>query len=77
MIHGGSIEIGNSKLNILTRELGGYDSFIFEALSTLNNTELYVTSVNYDEPTMVSMVTDAKQHVALHGASGDTAVISY
>lgn len=75
-IHGGGIEIGTSELNILTRELGGYDSFIFEALRTLNNSELHVTSVNYDEPTMVSMVTDAKQHVALHGASGDTAVIN-
>ncbi len=75
-IHGGGIEVGTSELNILTRELGGYDSFIFEALRTLNNAELHVTSVNYDEPTMVSMVTDAKQHVAIHGASGDTAVIN-
>jgi len=74
-IHGGGIEIGTSELNVLVRELGGYDSFIFEALRTSNNSELHVTSTNYDEPTLVSMVTNRKQNVAIHGASGDTAII--
>ncbi|WP_430244582.1 poly-gamma-glutamate hydrolase family protein [Priestia megaterium] len=46
---------GTSELNILIRELGGYDSFIFKALRTLNNAELHVTSVNYYEQTMVIM----------------------
>lgn len=74
-IHGGGIEVGTSELNKLIQEIGGYDSFIFEALRPSNNSELHVTSTNYDEPTLVSMVTDAKQNVAIHGASGDTAVV--
>ncbi|MGC3791982.1 poly-gamma-glutamate hydrolase family protein [Priestia aryabhattai] len=73
--HGGGIEVGTSELNTLIQEIGGYDSFIFEALRPSNNSALHVTSTNYDEPTLVGMVTDAKQNVALHGADGDTAVI--
>lgn len=74
-IHGGGIEIGTTELNYAVRELGGYDSFIFEALRTSNNSDLHVTSTNYDEPTMVGMVINKKQHVALHGASGDTPIV--
>lgn len=74
-IHGGGIEIGTTELNYAIRELGGYDSFIFEALLTSGNSDLHVTSTNYDEPTMVGMVINKKQHVALHGASGDTPIV--
>ncbi|MGI8380412.1 poly-gamma-glutamate hydrolase family protein [Priestia megaterium] len=75
-IHGGGIEIGVSESATLVQEIGGYDLFLFEGLRSSNNSELHVTSTNYDEPTMVSMVTDRSQHVAIHGASGDTAAIN-
>lgn len=75
-IHGGGIEVGVSESATLVREMGDYDLFLFEGLRSANNSELHVTSTNYDEPTMVSMVTDRKQHVAIHGAAGDTAIIN-
>lgn len=74
-IHGGGIEIGTSELNYAVRELGGYDSFIFEALLSSGNSDLHVTSTNYDEPTLVRMVINKKQNIALHGASGDTPIV--
>ncbi|MFP7483391.1 poly-gamma-glutamate hydrolase family protein [Priestia filamentosa] len=73
-IHGGGIEIGTSEACTLTQELGGYDSFTFETLRSTGNAGLHVTSVNYDEPTMVQMVTDSLQHVAIHGAAGNTPI---
>ncbi|MEJ9314773.1 poly-gamma-glutamate hydrolase family protein [Priestia megaterium] len=75
-IHGGGIEVGVSEAATLVREMGDYDLFLFEGLRSSNNSELHVTSTHYDEPTMVSMVTDKKQHVAIHGAAGDTAIIN-
>ncbi|PEE43831.1 hypothetical protein COM71_24260 [Priestia megaterium] len=75
-IHGGGIEIGVSESATLVQEIGGYDLFLFEGLRSANNSELHVTSTNYDEPKMVSMVTDRSQHVAIHGAAGDTAIIN-
>jgi phage replication-related protein YjqB (UPF0714/DUF867 family) len=73
-IHGGSIEIGTSEACTLTQELGGYDLFMFEGVRSSNNSELHVTSTNYDEPNMIRLVTDSLQHVAIHGAAGGTPI---
>jgi len=75
-IHGGGIEIGVSELSTLIAEIGSYNYFAFEGLRSANNGDLHVTSTHYDEPTMVKMVTNAMNHVAVHGASGDTEIIN-
>lgn len=74
-IHGGGIEIGTSELTMLVQEQGNYNSFRFEGLRSSNNSELHVTSTNYDDPTILSMLPNMERNISIHGASGTTPVV--
>lgn len=74
-LHGGGIEIGVTEASTIVAEKGGYDLFLFEGLRSTNNAALHVTGTNYNDPTMVNMVTNAMQNVTIHGSSGDTPLI--
>src|SRR5699024_3910747 len=47
--HGGNIEQGTSELTKLVANNGDFDYFSFEAIRPSNNTQLHVTSTNYNE----------------------------
>lgn len=70
-VHGGGIEVGTSEIALLTAEMGGYSYYIFETLRTSNNRDLHVTSINYDEPTILKLVSNHKNIISYHGAQGD------
>ena len=74
-IHGGGIEIGTSQLAEEVATESNKDYFSFLGKKSSNNSELHVTSTNYDEPTLFSMLRRSLYSVAIHGASGDDKVI--
>jgi phage replication-related protein YjqB (UPF0714/DUF867 family) len=87
--HGGGIEVGTSELclavagyhpaTLAAFPVGGprYDYWMFEGLrprdSNPGNDELHVTSTHCDDPVAESLCGGARQAVALHGCSTDTA----
>lgn len=70
-IHGGAIEIGTSEITKLTSEIGDYSYFRFEGIRPSNNSELHVTSTNYDEPNVMRLAANRNIFVTFHGARGD------
>lgn len=74
-IHGGGIEIGTSELAEEVATESNKDYFSFLGKKSSNNSELHVTSTNYDEPTLFTMLRRSLYSVAIHGASGDDKVI--
>ena len=74
-IHGGGIEIGTSELAEEVATNSNKDYFSFLGKKSSNNAELHVTSTNYDEPTLFTMLKRSLYSVSIHGASGDDKVI--
>ena len=69
-VHGGGIEIGTTELAKLVAEKGGYNFFSFTAKLPSNNTQLHVTSTNYDAPRIIDKIQDSAHSISIHGASG-------
>jgi len=72
--HGGGIEPGTSEL---AEAIAGDDHsfYLFEGLKASGNSDLHITSSNFDEPTCRAMVTQADHVVAIHGEERDDAVV--
>lgn len=69
-VHGGGIEIGTTELSKLVAEKGGYNFFSFTAKLPSNNSQLHVTSTNYDAPRIINKIQDSSHSISIHGASG-------
>src|SRR5699024_710576 len=69
--HGGNIEQGTSELTKLVANNGDFDYFSFEAIRPSNNTQLHVTSTNYDDATLHEMIQDRTATISIHGAQGE------
>ncbi|XWX35495.1 glycerophosphoryl diester phosphodiesterase [Staphylococcus phage PG-2021_86] len=69
-VHGGGIEIGTTELAKLVAEKGEYNFFSFTAKLPSNNTQLHVTSTNYDAPRIIEKIQDSAHSISIHGASG-------
>lgn len=69
-VHGGGIEPGTTELARVTAEKGGYNFFSFVAKMSSGNTDLHVTSTNYDAPEIIEKIQDSNQSISIHGASG-------
>lgn len=74
-IHGGGIEIGTSELVEELHYSYGFSRYQFEGERSSNNTELHVTSTNFDEPAGDAAVRRAEQCVSLHGFASDEKMI--
>jgi phage replication-related protein YjqB (UPF0714/DUF867 family) len=84
-IHGGGIEGGTSEVALAvagyhpatfapaTDCYGFHDVWIFEGLLNSGNSDLHVTSANYDEPIALELVQNAKRCISVHGCSDDDA----
>lgn len=71
--HGGGIEIGTTELmRSVTDKRPAWSWYGFESLLVSNNSDLHITSVNYDEPRGMDWLTTIERAVSIHGASGDT-----
>jgi phage replication-related protein YjqB (UPF0714/DUF867 family) len=64
--HGGGIEPGTMET---ASEVAGNEHafYCFEGVKTRGNSDLHITSKNVDEPTLLSILKDAKVAIALHG----------
>lgn len=69
-VHGGGIEIGTTELAKLVAEKGEYNFFSFTAKLPSNNSQLHVTSTNYDAPRIIDKIQDSSHSISIHGASG-------
>jgi phage replication-related protein YjqB (UPF0714/DUF867 family) len=73
--HGGGIEIGTTELmRSITDKRPAWSWYSFETFLASGNSDLHITSVNYDEPRGVDWLTKIERAVSLHGASGDTPI---
>ncbi|WP_105986815.1 poly-gamma-glutamate hydrolase family protein [Staphylococcus chromogenes] len=71
--HGGGIEPGTTEIaeTIADKSQSGF--YTFEGLRRANNSELHVTSVNYDEPKAQKMVGQSQRTVTVHRTSREGA----
>lgn len=76
--HGGGIEPGSSEIMRAVAELGGWAWYEFAGfLRQGNKAALHITSIDFDEPTLRSMLPQAGFIVAFHGASESRETIVY
>lgn len=70
--HGGKIERGSSEV---AHAIAGRDHNFcaFEGIRDEDNSDLHITSTNFDEPICLDLVKRAKGVVAVHGLKGDEA----
>ena len=80
-IHGGGIEGGTSEVALAVAGYhpatfsqaadchGLHDWWIFEGLLSCGNSELHVTSTNYDDPIALKLVQISRRCLSLHGLS--------
>ncbi|MCM3155611.1 poly-gamma-glutamate hydrolase family protein [Priestia megaterium] len=70
--HAGGIEIGSSELiHAISQDRPEWNWYLFEGLQSSNNSELHITSTNFDEPRALNMMSKASRSVTIHGKAGD------
>ncbi|MGG1219343.1 poly-gamma-glutamate hydrolase family protein, partial [Priestia endophytica] len=76
--HAGGIEIGSTELiTAISDDRPEWDWYLFEGMQSSNNTELHITSTNFDEPRALNMMSKASRSITIHGKAGtepDTAI---
>jgi phage replication-related protein YjqB (UPF0714/DUF867 family) len=74
--HGGGIEQGTSEI---ARAIAGHDLsvYVFEGLKAGGNGELHITSVNFDEPDGIELVSSSQRVVAIHGEGSNDIAVAY
>jgi phage replication-related protein YjqB (UPF0714/DUF867 family) len=84
-VHGGGIEGGTSEIGLAvagyhpatfalaTDCYGVHDFWIFEGLRSSCNSQLHVTSTNYDDPIALELVQNSRRCISLHGFADDDA----
>ncbi len=76
--HGGGIEPGSSDIMRATAELGGWAFYDFAGFLRQGNREaLHISSSEFDEPTLTSLVSRTAFVVAFHGASSTGEAVVY
>ncbi|MFE1915018.1 poly-gamma-glutamate hydrolase family protein [Streptomyces anandii] len=75
-IHGGGIEIGTTELALAVAARCRHNFYSFDGLRSSNNSELHITSTNFDEPNCVKMVTASDYCFSFHGMSDITAGVA-
>jgi len=68
--HGGGIEPGSSEIMRAVADLGGWAWYEFAGFLRQGNQEaLHISSTDFDEPTLTTMLPQARFVIAFHGAS--------
>ncbi|MFD6886702.1 poly-gamma-glutamate hydrolase family protein [Streptomyces sp. NPDC059957] len=70
-IHGGGIEAGSSEMAYEVSAGGtGMAYYDFKGLKPSGNTDLHITSTNFDEPMAVALVKASTRTISFHGYTG-------
>ena len=69
-IHGGKIEKGTTELASALSSHNNYNYYSFIGKKPRGNLTLHITSVKFDEPTALEMVSKSKTTLSIHGCSG-------
>ncbi|NQZ07553.1 MAG: poly-gamma-glutamate hydrolase family protein [Algicola sp.] len=71
--HGGGIEYGSSEI---TKGIAAdnYSYALFEGLKGSGNSDLHITSTNFDEPDCLALVETSKTVVTIHGEGSDNKI---
>lgn len=71
-IHGGAIEPGSSEVASGVAAFCGHNYYSLEAIQSSNNSDLHITSTNYDEPIGTALVAKSNYCVSFHGMADQT-----
>lgn len=71
-IHGGGIEAGSGEMATAVGA-GLMSTYVFAGIKSSGNTDLHITSTNFDEPMGVALVASTTKTLSFHGMSGATA----
>lgn len=71
-IHGGAIEPGSSEVASGVAAFCGHNFYSLEAIQASNNSDLHITSTNYDEPIGTALVAKSNYCVSFHGMADQT-----
>ena len=66
--HGGSIEKGTTELTKAIANKGNYDYYAFNGTRNKNNSQLHVTSTNYNDPDLINRNYNKDISISVHGA---------
>ena len=66
--HGGSIEKGTTELTKAIANKGNYDYYAFNGTRNKNNSQLHVTSTNYNDPDLINRNYNKEVSISIHGA---------
>lgn len=69
-IHGGKIEKGTTELAAALSSHNNFNFYSFIGKKPKDNLTLHITSVKFDEPTALKMVSKSKTTLSIHGCSG-------
>ncbi|GIN66668.1 MULTISPECIES: poly-gamma-glutamate hydrolase family protein [Bacillus] len=67
--HGGRIEGGVSELVRAFND--DFSTYLFEGRKAENNSDMHITSTNFDEPLAMQKIKEHRYTIAFHGYSGD------
>lgn len=66
--HGGNIEKGTTELTKAIANKGNYDYYAFNGTRNKNNSQLHVTSTNYNDPDLINRNYNKEVSISIHGA---------
>ena len=66
--HGGNIEKGTTELTKAIANKGNYDYYAFNGTRNKNNSQLHVTSTNYNDPDLINRNYNKDVSISVHGA---------
>jgi len=66
--HGGNIEKGTTELTKAIVNKGNYDYYVFNGTRNKNNSQLHVTSTNYNDPDLINRNYNKDISISVHGA---------
>jgi len=72
-IHGGGIEAGSGEVAAAVAA-GAMNCYVFAGIKSSGNTDLHITSTNFDEPQALALVAASTRTLSFHGYSGATPV---
>ena len=66
--HGDNIEKGTTELTKAIANKGNYDYYVFNGTRNKNNSQLHVTSTNYNDPDLINRNYNKDISISVHGA---------
>lgn len=73
-LHGGGIEPGTSEIALAIAK-DQYSHYLFEGIRKHSNRDLHIPSVNFDEPSCLSLLRSARMVVTVHGEEDPSPIV--